>query len=239
MSFGGAKCIYQYCYSHNPQDCLIITNIIEKYYPEYYQTWANFNFLYALNCFMTTKEIFNDYCKFLFDILDKFFSLVNIHDIESAKAHVFNEYKEGKYDYALKTNNFKTIDDFLKYQLNIGGFLNERLFTIYVINNHLRVLERKVNYTENYDMFVNNEEKWLYIPFENEVQPLLNYVHFNNHHLKKDRMCIHIIKLGFFWFGYTESIVNFIKKCGKCHCEEKSTKISSIPKIIITNGPHI
>ena len=104
-----------------------------------------------------------------------------------------------------------------------------------MIKNHYRLYENRLQYKK----FVNNEEKWLYIPFENEVQPLLNYVHFNNHHLKKDRMCIHIIKLGFFWFGYTESIVNFIKKCGKCHCEEKSTKISSIPKIIITNGPHI
>ena len=158
MQFGGLKCVYQYCYCHNPQDCLIITDIIQHDYPEYYHTWVNFNFLYGLNCFMTTKEIFDDYCKFLFDILNKFFTIVNIHDIESAKKHVYNEYKTNKYDYALKHNNFKNVDDFLKYQMNIGGFLNERLFTIYVIKNNLKILERPVKYTENYDMFVNNEE---------------------------------------------------------------------------------
>ena len=74
--------------------------------------------------------------------------------------------------------------------------------------------------------------KWLYIPYENEIEPLLKYIHFNNNHLKKDRMAVHIINSGFFWFGYTEYITNFIDKCGFCHCNDKLEKVPKQTKII-------
>ena len=52
-------------------------------------------------------------------------------------------------------------------------------------------------------------------------------------------MEVHNIKLGFFRFGFTEDINKSIKNCGKCHSENISEKIPTIPKIIIANRPHI
>lgn len=46
--------------------------IIKKIYPEYYQTCLDYmdnNKLYCCNMFITKKEICNDWCKFIFDIL--------------------------------------------------------------------------------------------------------------------------------------------------------------------------
>ena len=77
------------------------------------------------------------------------------------------------------------------------------------------------------------------IPYVNEVEPLLNYIHYNNLHIKKERMAAHVIKLGFFWFGFSEDINKYIKNCGKFYSEAKIEKLPTKPKIIITKGPHI
>ena len=90
-----------------------------------------------------------------------------------------------------------------------------------------------------YKRILNKKEVWLNIPYEVEVEPLLNYVHYNNLHLKKDRMAARIFNLGYFWFGFTEDIDKCIKNCGKYHCECKVEKIHKKPKIIISKRPHI
>ncbi len=65
-----------------------------------------------------------------------------------------------------------------------------------------------------YKRVLNKKEVWLNIPFEDEVEPLLNYVYYKYLHLKKDRMTTRIINLGYFWFGFTEDIHKCIKNCG-------------------------
>ena len=104
-----------------------------------------------------------------------------------------------------------------------------------MIENKYRIINNRLQYK-----YTNNKIiKWLNIPFQNEVETLLNYTHYNNNHLKKDRMVIHVIDAGFFWFGFSSDIDKFIKKCGKNHCENNIEKIEKENKIIISKGPHI
>ena len=97
-----------------------------------------------------------------------------------------------------------------------------------MVNNNYRIIDLRLQYKYT----GGKDPKWLYIPYESEIESILNYAHYNNNHLKKDRMSKHIIMLGFFWFGYTEYIKEFINKCGICHCEEAIEKIRKKPKII-------
>ena len=51
-------------------------------------------------------------------------------------------------------------------------------------------------------------------------------------------MNLTIIEMGFYWYGYSNDITQFIKQCGFCHSENVIEKVPNIPKIILSKGPH-
>ena len=61
-----------------------------------------------------------------------------------------------------------------------------------MIDNNYRIKNNRLQYKYVYK----KESKWLNIPYENEVVPILNYIHYNNKHIKKDKMAVKIIDLG-------------------------------------------
>ena len=63
----------QYAMDHSINDWNVMMEAIEKLYPNYYQTAiqiGNGHYYYGYNMFITRREIFNNYCVWLFDILD-------------------------------------------------------------------------------------------------------------------------------------------------------------------------
>ena len=140
--------------AHNEIDINIVTKIIEKKYPSYLNTWLNLNYIYIFNCYFTKKEVFEKYCEFLFDILNTFFNLLNIKNADDARNHVILSHQLGLFK-NMDKNVFKNLDDFYRYQTNIAGFLQERLFTLFIAANNLKTLHCKVIFTENYIAFVN------------------------------------------------------------------------------------
>ena len=150
--------IEQYSICHNKNDIALVTNIINEYFPQYLNTWNKLDKIYAYNCYLTKKEIFQDYCKFLFFILNKLFKELNINTLEDAKKHILNSYNDGLYDNSRFNPIYPSQQDFLNYQLNIGGFLQERLLTLYVVHNKLNILHRNIIFIENYQIFINYEE---------------------------------------------------------------------------------
>ena len=62
-----------YIYAHVIEDFYIMNRVILKHYPEYEQTIKDFFFRdnrwIAFNMFFTSKVIFNEYCEWLFPIL--------------------------------------------------------------------------------------------------------------------------------------------------------------------------
>lgn len=91
---------------HYISDLELVGEIIAEKYPEYsdyFEAYINEHVLYMFNMFVTSKEIFNEYCEWLFDILFE---------------------AEKKIQPEVKLRN--------TYNARVYGFLSERLFGTYL-----------------------------------------------------------------------------------------------------------
>ena len=103
---------------HNPNDLILIKNILSEQFPEYLPTFESMiknNQLFANNMFVTRWETFEKLAKWLFSILFTFEKRSNL-----------NQYKG--------------------YQERIFGFLSERLITLWVQHNKLNYKELQLIY---------------------------------------------------------------------------------------------
>ena len=81
-----------------------------------------------------------------------------------------------------------------------------------------------------YSIYYKNKLIWLNIIYEDEKIPLLNYIHFNNNHIKRESMEQKIIEMGYYWYRYSKDIENIIKSCGVYHSENVIKKYLIIQK---------
>lgn len=110
-----------YQHAHNIKDLKETREIIKKIYPSYIYSFDEImkrRTLYLYNMFIMKKEEFDNYCKWLFDIL---FELEKSIDISG-----YND-----------------------YQKRVFGFLSERLFNVWILNNKKNVYEMNVINIEN------------------------------------------------------------------------------------------
>jgi len=116
----------QYKYKHIISDLDKVLSIIKEKYPQMYDiavdTMKNTRETYLYNMLVTKKEIFDDYAKWLFEIL-----------------------------FSLEKDIQPEVENRNDYQKRVYGFLSERLFTIYVQylkKKGLRTIELPVIYCE-------------------------------------------------------------------------------------------
>jgi len=98
---------------HNQKDMDILSAVIKKYYPEYFEIFesvVNSNRTYFGNMIIARKDIFDDYSRWLFDILFK--------TMEKVDMTSYNGYEKRLY-----------------------GFLSEVLLLVYIRFNKLKVKE--------------------------------------------------------------------------------------------------
>ena len=89
-----------------------------------------------------------------------------------------------------------------------------------------------------YNYYYKNKFIWLNIIYKEEKLPILNYTHYSNKHLKRETMDEKIIEMGFYWYGFSTDITNFIKNCGVCHVDLEGKQLKPNPKIMLTYGSH-
>ena len=130
---GWPSIIKQYNNSHNIKDLNIILDIIEKYFPEYNtiakKTVENSDFK-PCNIFIMTSKMFNDYCCFIFGVLDKYNERMGFKTDLDVFNHVVNDiphYCENKIGMLHSVN----------YQARIHAFLLERISNIFY-NKHIK-----------------------------------------------------------------------------------------------------
>lgn len=103
----------QYCLNSGfKKDLDLVREIIKNKYPDYLETYDrifNQNLIHQFNMMVTNKKLYNDYCKWLFDIL---FELEKNIDLSKG----YND-----------------------YQKRIYGFLSERLLNVWVYKNKLKI----------------------------------------------------------------------------------------------------
>ena len=112
---------------HNVEDLDLVGEIIKEKYPSYVNAYINTmdgHLLLPWNMFVMRKEDFNEYAEFVFGVLKEFDARMGFNTDDDVRKHV-EEHTE-KY-----LKKFSPNDD-VTYQMRIGGFLGERLFSCFV-----------------------------------------------------------------------------------------------------------
>lgn len=102
--------------AHKIKDLEETRKIIEEVYPQYISSFdevMNGKTLHLYNMFVMSKQDFNDYCKWMFNILFELEKRIDISDYDN-------------------------------YQKRIFGFLSERLFNVWILNNKKNIYEMDV-----------------------------------------------------------------------------------------------
>lgn len=120
-----------YCYSHAKIDIDCIIDIISDKYNFDKNNILNIlydNAFYPFNIFIMSKENFNEYCEFVFDVFNEFIKRNNINNIEDVKNRIINNKESyfGKYI-------FNITGDYINSELKIAGYLGERLTTLWIL----------------------------------------------------------------------------------------------------------
>ena len=129
----------QYDVCHNIDDLKILEGIIKEKFPEYessFQEIMHNNIIFPCNMFIMKKEDFIEYVDFVKGALDEFVKVIGT-DIEKR----------------IEDNKDKYLKDFspndeVWYQYRIGGYLGERLTSVFILKKFERVKAYKMIITE-------------------------------------------------------------------------------------------
>lgn len=125
---------YQYSISHCGGDIDLLQQIINDRYPQLkgkVKEILDSNKLYYANSFIMKYEDFNEYCKFIFDILGEYRKRKGWENSDMALEDINEEMLMGK------RNGTRG----LRYQGQVLGFLAERLLTIFLITHFKKIKE--------------------------------------------------------------------------------------------------
>ena len=130
---------------HNKKDLEICRNIIDEKYSDYISAFDNvFNkhSFYAFNMFIAKKEIIDEYCKWLFDILFEIEKRVDISSYDKYNQRIFGFLSERLFNVWLEKNAkdlkikeqtvFQTEQSVINQ--NISEFLKKIYIDIFIIN---------------------------------------------------------------------------------------------------------
>lgn len=126
-----------YAFSNCYDDIAILEMAVKMYHPEYAESYdkyiKNGPNLYYSNGFIMKAEDYDRYSEFLFDCLNGYLKLANIHSEKDLLEHVKYNIEVGKY---IRYQDIKNISaEAVRWQCSIGGFLSERLWTLWLQHN--------------------------------------------------------------------------------------------------------
>ena len=126
-----------YAFSNCIDDLNIIEMIISIYYPEYKESYNKFikkgENLYYSNGFVMSSDIYDKYCEFLFGCLEKYQQFVDVSTPQKLKDRVIYNMEVGKYPKHI--NSQSRSEEAIRWQMSIGGFLSERIWTLWLLHN--------------------------------------------------------------------------------------------------------
>ena len=125
---------------HNIEDLEIVENIIKEKHPEYYETCEKFlngRIRIPYNMFIMRKEDFQEYIKFMSDVLNEYIKIVG--------TDINKRIEDNKDKYLKSFYPNSTID----YQYRIGGYLAERLTNVFILKRFKNIMTCPVIITEN------------------------------------------------------------------------------------------
>lgn len=125
-----------YAFSNCADDLSLLEIAIKMYYPEYSEDYDKYikkgNNLYYSNGFIMRSDDYDKYCEFLFGCLDRYLSFANINNENELIEHVKYNLEVGKYP-RYEGRGYGEND--VIWQSKIGGFLSERIWTLWLQHN--------------------------------------------------------------------------------------------------------
>lgn len=126
-----------YAFSNCIDDLKIIEMVINIYYPEYKDSYDKFikngENLYYSNGFIMSADDYDRYCEFLFGCLEKYQQFVDVSTPQRLRDRVVYNMEVGKYPKHMRPDS--RTDEGIRWQMSIGGFLSERIWTLWLLHN--------------------------------------------------------------------------------------------------------
>ena len=125
-----------YAFSNCLDDLLILELSVKFYFPDYAEDYDKYikkgENLYYSNGFIMRSEDYDKYAEFMYKCLCGYLKFTNIKTKDDLFEHVRYNLETSKY---IRYENEKITDAGFKWQTEIGGFLSERLWTLWVQHN--------------------------------------------------------------------------------------------------------
>lgn len=126
----------QYANCHRVEDLDICRKIVDKDYPEFREYWDkiidNGNILfYSTGNIMRTKD-YEEMVDFVYGVIEKYYQAIGVNNQEEAFEYVRKNMPQFKLDINADRGYF--------YQAQTGGFLHERLISLYVLSRFKNIL---------------------------------------------------------------------------------------------------
>ena len=97
-----------YEHAHQKKDLDTLKDVIDEFYPSYsdaFETVMNRKKLHLLNMFVMKWDLFDSYCTFMFDVLDKVESRIDVSNYSVQEARVFGYLSERLFNVWLESNH--------------------------------------------------------------------------------------------------------------------------------------
>lgn len=123
-----------YAFSNCVDDLYILELVIQIFHPEYYDDYVKYikngPDLYYSNGFIMKEEDYDKYSEFLFECLNQYLEMANIHTQQELIDHVKYNIEVGKYP--RYGDNKRLPEQAIRWQCSILGFLSERVWTLWL-----------------------------------------------------------------------------------------------------------
>ena len=149
-----------YAYSHCKDDLDSLEKIVKSVHPDYAEDWdkyiTNGENLYYSNGFVLRAEKYDEYCEFLFDLLERWAIENGITRYEDVIVHVARNLGAGKYiRYPIEGQDpMKLTWPSVNWQIHIFGFFSERIFTLWLQHNIPQEKRYEVEYKKMENMYI-------------------------------------------------------------------------------------
>lgn len=123
----------QLAFCHNGKVAAAMEQAVKELYPEMAESFdkylKNSGILFYSNSFVTRRVDFDRYVEFMSKTIFRAFEILGCKSVEDVQRFVQGEIEAGR---TPNTNGMKADKDAFKYQCQLGGFMSERLWTLWV-----------------------------------------------------------------------------------------------------------
>ena len=130
----------QFALIHGKKDIEALKWAVKKLYPEYMDSWEkyieNSKILFYSSGFIMKREDYLRYAEFFSSIIFETLNILGLHSCEDVEKYAADEINAGN---KLNQNGQKPKKSIIKYQRQLGGFMQERLSTLFIFHNFKNV----------------------------------------------------------------------------------------------------